>query len=67
MDKLKQWRRPDDLDAARREIVRKLSGASTPGNYFTWKNFDQNDELAQESTNSLVWSFNQYLPRFMKP
>ncbi len=67
VDRLKQWRRPDDLDAARPEIARKLAGASTPGNYFTWKNFDRNDELAQESTNSLVWSFNRYLPRFMKP
>jgi hypothetical protein len=67
VDALKQWRRPDDLDAARPEIARKLAGASTPGNYFTWKNFDRNDELAQESTNSLMWSFNRYLPRFMKP
>jgi hypothetical protein len=67
VDRLKQWRRPDDLDAARPEIVKKLTGASTPGNYFTWKDFDRNDELAQESTNSLVWSFNRYLPRFMKP
>jgi|SRR5581483_1545215 len=67
VDRLKQWRRPDDLDAARPEIVKKLAGASTPGNYFTWKNFDRSDELAQESTNSLVWSFNRHLPRFMKP
>ncbi len=66
VDRLEAWRQPHDLDAARPEIVRKLAGASTPGNYFTWKNFDRSDEFAQESTNSLVWSFNRYLPRFMK-
>ncbi len=66
VERLKQWRRSDDLDAARLEIVTKLAGASMPGNYFTWKNFDREDELTQESTNSLVWSFNQHLPRFMK-
>lgn len=66
VDRIAQWRRPDDLDAARRQIVRKLASAGAAGNYFTWKDFDPNDELAWESTNSLVRAFNRYLPQFMK-
>lgn len=66
VDRIKQWRPPQDLNAARRQIVHKLASAGAPGNYFTWKNFDPSDELAWESTTSLVRSFNRYLPRFMK-
>jgi hypothetical protein len=66
VERVKQWRRPDDLGAARRQIVRKLVGAGAAGNYFTWKNFDPDDELAWESTTSLVRAFNRYLPQFMK-
>ncbi|MBR0875125.1 hypothetical protein JQ633_32530 [Bradyrhizobium tropiciagri] len=67
VDRVAQWRRPDDLAAAQRQIVRKLAGAGAAGNYFTWMDFDPDDELAWESTNSLVRAFNRYLPQFMKP
>ena len=67
VDRIAQWRRPADLDAARRQIVRKLVSAGAPGNYFTWKSFDPDDEDAQQSVKTLVRSFNRYLPQFMKP
>jgi hypothetical protein len=66
-DRVARWQPPSDLAAAQRQIVRKLAGAGAAGNYFTWKDFDPDDELAWESTNSLVRTFNRYLPRFMKP
>ena len=49
VERIEKWRRPDDLDAARRQIVRKLVAASTPGDYFTWKNFDRNDAGMRDS------------------
>ena len=49
VERIEQWRRPDDMDAARRQIVRKLVAAGTPGNYFTWKNFDPDDEACAKS------------------
>jgi hypothetical protein len=66
VDRLEKWRRPADLETTRRQIVRKLVAAGTPGNYFTWKRFEPDDELACESTKSLVRSLNRHLPRFMK-
>jgi hypothetical protein len=64
--RIEKWRRPDDMDAARRQIVRKLVAAGTPGNYFTWKNFDPNDLALRAAAESLVESFNRHLPRFLK-
>jgi hypothetical protein len=67
VDRIAQWRRPADLDAARRQIVAKLLAAGAPGNYFTWKSFDPDDEDAQQSVKTLVRSLDRYLPQFMKP
>ena len=66
VERIRNWRPPSDLNAARREIVRKLVAAGAVGNYFTWKNFDSNDERDRAAVKSLVRSFNRYLPRFMK-
>jgi hypothetical protein len=66
VERIEQWRPPADLDVARREIVRKLVAAGAIGSYFTWKNFDPNDEQARQATQSLVDSLNRYLPAFMK-
>lgn len=66
VDRLQKWRRPADLEEARRQIVRKLVAAGAPGNYFTWKKFDPEDEDDREQTKSLVRSLNRYLPQFMK-
>ena len=66
VERIEKWRRPDDMDAARRQIVRKLVAAGTPGNYFTWKNFDRNDPVQRDAAESLVASFNRHLPRFVK-
>jgi hypothetical protein len=67
VERIEKWRRPADLGAARREIVSKLAAAGAPGNYFTWRKFDPDDEEAQLSAQTLVRSLNRYLPRFMKP
>ena len=67
VDRIEQWRSPADIDEARRQIVRKLAAAGAPGNYFTWKRFDPDDEDAQQSVKTLVRSLNRYLPQFMKP
>jgi hypothetical protein len=66
VDRLKRWRRPDDLEARRLLIVRKLAAAGMQGDYFTWKNFDPQDEAARTGVKSLVRSLNQYLPQFLK-
>jgi len=66
VDRLQRWRRPADMDAARRQIVRKVVAAGAPGDYFTWKKFDPDDAATQAATKSLVQSFNRLLPRFMK-
>ena len=66
VDRLKQWRRPEDLEARRLLIVRKLAAAGMQGDYFTWKNFDPQDEAARTRLKSLVRSLNQYLPQFLK-
>jgi len=66
VDRLEKWRRPEDLEAARRQIVWKLVAAGTPGNYFTWKRFDPDDEDDRDQAKSLVRSLNRHLPQFMK-
>ena len=65
-DRIGQWRRPADLEGARRKIVSRMVAAGARGNYFTWKNFDPPDPAAREAVKSLVQSLNQYLPRFLK-
>jgi hypothetical protein len=67
VDRIRNWHRPANIEAARRQIVSRLVAAGAPGNYFTWRKFDPNDETAREAVKSLVQSLNQYLPRFMKP
>ncbi len=67
VERIRNWRPPADLNAARRRIAWKLVAAGAAGDYFSWKHFDPHDEKAQQRVKSLVRSFNQYLPRFMKP
>ncbi|QPF82311.1 hypothetical protein IC762_21360 [Bradyrhizobium genosp. L] len=64
--RIEAWQPPADLDATRRQIVRKLVAAGTAGDYFTWKDFDPGDEEHRKAVQSLVQSFNRHLPRFVK-
>jgi hypothetical protein len=66
VDRLKQWRPPDDMVAARREIVRRMAAISVEGDYFTWQNFDPERQAAREAVKPLARSLNAYLPRFLK-
>jgi hypothetical protein len=66
VDRLKQWRPPDDLVAARREIVRHMAAISVEGDYFTWQKFDPENQASRGAVESLVHSLNRYLPGFLK-
>jgi hypothetical protein len=66
VDRLKRWRSPDDLAAARREIIRHLVSVSVAGDYFGWRKFDPENPAIREGADALARSFNQYLPRFLK-
>ena len=66
VDRLKQWRPPDDLVAARREIVRHMVAISVEGDYFTWQKFDPENQASRGAVESLVHSLNRYLPGFLK-
>jgi hypothetical protein len=65
-EKLKHWRPPADIDAARREIMRPLAAISVEGDYFGWRKFDPEDQAAREAVAPLAHSLNVYLPRFLK-
>jgi hypothetical protein len=67
VEKVRQWRAPEDRVRARSDIVRHLARGSVPGDYFTWRRFDSNDAQARAAVQSLVQTFNTYLPRFMRP
>jgi hypothetical protein len=66
VERLRQWRSPDDMAAARREIVRNLVAISVEGDYFTCLNFDPENPAARQAVESLAHSLNVYLPRFLK-
>ena len=66
VERLKQWRPPEDMVAARREMVRYLAAISVEGDYFTCLNFDPGNPAAREAVASLIHSLNVYLPRFLK-
>ncbi|HTB04895.1 MAG TPA: hypothetical protein VK804_30860 [Bradyrhizobium sp.] len=65
IDRLKQWRPPDDLAAARREIVRHLLTIGIEGDYFTWQGFDPESQTTRDAVESLARSLNAYLPRLL--
>jgi hypothetical protein len=64
--RIERWRPPPNLAAARRELVRHLARGSVPGDYFSWRGFDPADPSARHAVESLVNSFNRYLPRFLR-
>ena len=64
--RLAQWQLPDDLATTRREIVRHLLAIGIEGDYFGWRKFDPEDEVARASAASLIRSLNAHLPRFLK-
>jgi|SRR5665213_776848 len=66
IDQLRQWRPPEDLAAARREIVRHLTSISVEGDYFGWRKFDPENRDARKGVEPLARSLNTYLPRFLK-
>lgn len=66
LDRVRNWRAPTDLDAARREMIRHLARGSVPGDYFTWRKFDAADPAQRLAAEPLVKTMNAYLPRFMK-
>ncbi len=65
-DRLKRWRSPDDVVAARREIIRHLASVSFEGDYFGWRKFDPEHRAACQAIEPLARSLNKYLPRFLK-
>jgi hypothetical protein len=67
VERLRQWRPPDDLVATRREIVKHLAAISVEGDYFTWQGFDPEKQVARDAVEGLTRSLNAYLPRFLKP
>ena len=66
VDRLKRWRSPDDVVAARRDIMRHLASVSVEGDYFGWRKFDPGNRAACEAIEPLARSLNKYLPRFLK-
>jgi hypothetical protein len=66
VDRLKQWRPPDDMVAARRDIVRHMAAISVEGDYFTWQKFDSEKQAARDAVEPLARSLNAYLPRFLR-
>ncbi|MBR1249473.1 hypothetical protein JQ609_21400 [Bradyrhizobium sp. AUGA SZCCT0169] len=66
VDRLKRWRLPDDMVAARREIIRHLASVSVEGDYFGWRKFDPKNHAACEAVEPLARSLNVYLPKFLK-
>jgi len=65
-EKLARWRPPEDLAAARREIMRHLAAISVEGDYFGWRKFDPANQAAREAVEPLARSLNAHLPRFLK-
>jgi hypothetical protein len=65
-EKLARWRPPEDLGAARREIMRHLAAISVEGDYFGWRKFDPANQAAREAVEPLARSLNAHLPRFLK-
>ena len=66
VERLKRWRSPDDLVATRRAIMRQLASVSVEGDYFGWRKFDPDNEVACKAVEPLARSLNEYLPRFLK-
>jgi hypothetical protein len=66
VDRLKRWRKPDDMVAARLEIMRHLASVSVEGDYFGWRKFDPENHAACQAVEPLARSLNVYLPRFLK-
>jgi hypothetical protein len=66
VDRIRRWRPPPDLAAARRDIVRHFARASVPGDYFTWRGFNPGDPAARQSVKTLATTFNTYLPRYLR-
>jgi hypothetical protein len=65
-ERLKRWRPPADLDAARREIMRHLAAISIEGDYFGWRKFDSTSQSSRDSVETLARSLNALLPKFLK-
>jgi hypothetical protein len=66
VEKLECWQSPENLNRARRDMVRHLAAASVDGDYFTWRKFDAKDPAMRASIEPLVRSLNEFLPRFVK-
>ena len=66
VDRIGKWRRPADMEGARRQIVRKLVAAGAPETTLPGRNSIPTTRRRGTRTKTLVESFNRYLPRFMK-
>jgi hypothetical protein len=65
-DQIAAFEIPADMDARRRELMRKLTGGSVPGDYFTFRRFDAQNPSHRQAIAPLVKSFRDYLPNFLK-
>lgn len=66
VERLERWRPPEDLNEARRHMVRHLATGSVQGDYFSWQSFDAEKPAMRARVETLVRSFNEFLPRFVK-
>lgn len=66
VERLARWQPHENLNEARRAMVRHLVAASVKGDYFTWRSFDKEKPAMRASVEPLVRSLNEFLPRFVK-
>jgi hypothetical protein len=66
VDRIASFSRAENTDMRRRNLLRKLSGGSVPGDYFTFREFDPENPEKQKATQSLIDSLNTYLPKVIQ-
>ena len=62
---IEKWRRPDDLNGVRREIVGRMLRAEVPGDVYSWKRFDARNDTCRQRVAGLIDSLNRYVPRML--
>lgn len=61
VDRIVDWRRPDDMVGARRKLVRHLAGGSVPGDYFAFRRFDASIDTHRKAVEPLLGTLNLHL------
>ncbi|MBZ0218594.1 MAG: hypothetical protein K8F25_18710, partial [Fimbriimonadaceae bacterium] len=63
-EKMRAFSAPKNMDARRRDLLKKLTGGSVPGDYFTFRKFDQENVSHREAIAPLIQTLNTHLPQF---